>query len=234
MIGVKEMNDSRAMTDIGSAIFIRRSSDTKYHIWLPVTNIPATGSAPEQVETTVTTSAKKTYTQGRQDSPQKELTFMAHRDNFMRLKEDFNKEADFLQINPDLTAWAFRGFVSMYQDEISVGSNLTGKAVITTTYSEDKPRENVLDIIQETVTINSAVNSIVSIEGTGTEVINIVTDPSTATIEAESTSPSVATVTVDAKTVTITGVASGSTLVKITVGATDCSPIVTYVLVEVK
>ena len=55
---VKNIDDTRAMTDIGSAIFVKRAGESKYSLWLAVTNIPATGSAPDQVETTVTTSRK--------------------------------------------------------------------------------------------------------------------------------------------------------------------------------
>ena len=57
-------------------------SNGKYHFALPVTNMPATGSAPDQQEKTVTTDQKKTYIASRQDNPQKEFTFYAHRDNF--------------------------------------------------------------------------------------------------------------------------------------------------------
>lgn len=230
---VKNIDDTRAMTDIGAAIFAKRAGESKYSLWMAVTNIPATGSAPEQVETTVTTSRKKTYTFGRQDNPQKECTFMAHRDNFMILKEDYNKQLDFLQVNPDGTGWAFTGFVSFYQDEISVGSNLTGKAVITVSSSEELPRENVTDIIQETVTFVSAVPADVTIKGTGTYKINVVTDPADATLAATSLTESVATVQVSEKEVTITGVKAGSCLVKLEASKTDCTKGVTYILVKV-
>lgn len=230
---IKQIDDTRAMTDIGSAIFAKRAGQSKYSLWLPVTNIPATGSAPEQVDTTVTTSRKKTYTQGRQDNPQKELTFWAHRNNFMTLKEDYNKQLDFLQINPDGTGWAFQGFVSFYQDEISVGSNLTGKSTITVSSSEELPRDNVSDIIEETVTFISAVPSDVTINGTGKYELNIITDPADATLEATSLTPSVATATISTNKLTITGVVKGSTLVKIEATKSDCASGITYILVKV-
>ena len=231
---IKNIDDTRAMTDIGSAIFVKRAGQSKYSLWLPVTNIPATGSAPETVETTVTTSRKKTYTFGRQDNPQKECTFMAHRNNFKTLEADYNKQLDFLQVNPDGTGWAFTGFVSFYQDEISTGSNLTGKAIITVSSSEELPRDNVSDIIQETVTFVSAVDADVTIEGTGTYKINVVTDPADATLTAESLTSTVATATANDKEVTITGVKAGSCLVKLTATKADCADGVTYILVNVK
>ena len=230
---IKNIDDTRAMTDISSAIFVKRAGQSKYSLWLPVTNIPATGSAPETVETTTTTSRKKTYTFGRQDNPQKECTFMAHRNNFKTLEADYNKQLDFLQINPDGTGWAFTGFVSFYQDEISTGSNLTGKAVITVSSSEELPRDNVSDIIEETVTFVSAVDSDVTIKGKGTYEINVVTDPADATLEAASLTEGVATATVSSKEVTITGVATGSCLIKLTAKKSGCADGVTYILVNV-
>ena len=212
---VKAIDDTRAMTDIGAAIFAKRAGQSKYSLWLCVTNIPATGSAPEQVETTVTTSRKKTYTYGRQDNAQKECTFMAHRNNFKILKNDYNKQLDFLQINPDGTGWKFQGYVSFYQDEVTVGSNLTGKAVITVSSSEELPVDNVSDIIQDTAIFTSAVPSDVAITGTGTFSFAVTTDPAGATLAATSDSNAVATVAVSSGTVTITGVAAGSTLVKL-------------------
>lgn len=230
---VKEINDTRAMTDIGAAIFVKRGGATKYSLWLATTNIPATGSAPEQVETTVNTSRKKTYTYGRQDTPQKECTFMAHRDNFEILKGDYNKQLDFLQINPDGTGWKFSGFVSFYQDEVAVGSNLTGKAVITVSSSEELPTINVADIIEETVTFISSVPADVQLEGTANTTINIVTDPADATLSATTDTEGVATVTAEANGIKITGVKAGSAIIKVTAKKTDCADGVTHILVRV-
>lgn len=233
---VKNIDDTRAITDIGSAIFVKRSGDTKYSLWLAVTNIPATGSAPDQVETTVTTSRKKTYTFGRQDTPQKEFTFMAHRDNFTILSDDYNKQLDFLQVNPDSTGWAFRGYVSFYQDEISVGANLTGKAVITVTSSEETPRTNVSDIVMESVTFTSVIPADVAVTTTGTGnifTIKPTTDPADATITVASSSTSIATATISEGTITITGVAVGSCIVTLTATKTNLATTKTSILVTV-
>lgn len=231
---VKKIDDLRAYTDIGSAIFVKRAGQSKYSLWLCVTNIPATGSAPDTVETTVTTSRSKNYVFGRKDNPQKECTFMAHRDNFMILKEDYNKKLDFLQVNPDGTGWRFQGYVSFYQDEISLAGALTGKAVITVSSADELPVDDVTDIIEETVTFISAINDIVEIAPEGTKEIVIETDPSDATVAVESKTTSVATASYASGKVTITGVAAGSSLVKITASKSGCANGVTYVLVIVK
>lgn len=231
---VKNIVDNRAISDIGAALFVKRGGESKYHLWMPLTNIPATGSTNETIDTTVTTARMSTSIAGRQNPGQKECTFMAHRDNFMILREDNRKTLDFLQVNPDGTGHKFQGMVTSYQDEVTVGGNLTGKAVITVTKAEELPVSNVLDIIQDTVTFESAVPAVVYISGTGSESINLETDPAEATVTAESDTEGVATAVVTANALKITGVKSGSAIVKVTAKQTDCADGITYILVKVE
>ena len=223
----------RAYTDIGAAVFDKKANG-KFSLFIPVTNIPATGSAPDQQEKTVTTDVVKTYIQGRQDTPQKEFTFYAHRDNFNILKDAYNKEKEFLQINPDGTGWKFNGFVSFYQDEVSVGNNIEGKYVVTITDREDLPLNDVRDIIEDTAIINSIVPDTIEIAGTGKEEFNVVTMPTTATITAVSNAESVATVTVAEKKVTVTGVVKGYAIVTLTTASEGYATQNKTILVEVK
>ena len=223
----------RAYTDMGSAVFDKKSNG-KYSLFVPVTNIPATGSAPDQQEKTVTTDIVKTYIQGRQDTPQKEFTFYAHRDNFNILREAYNKEKEFLQINPDGTGWKFNGFVSFYQDEVSVGNNMEAKYVVTVTDREALPLNDVRDWIEDTAVISSIIPDTVEIEGTGKNEFNVVTMPTNATIAAESDATGVATVSVAEKKVTITGVAEGHAIITITTSAEGYASQKKTILVNVK
>lgn len=228
--------DDRAMTDIGARMMIKGASG-KYSLFVPVTNIPATGSAPEQVEKTVTTSKKKSYMEGRQDSPQKECTFYAHRDNFMKLAAAKNVEQDFLQVNPDGTGFKFSGFVSYYQDEVSVGNNITGKYVITVTKSDADAISNVMDLVEDTVIFTSSVPNMVTVDHSATDptyAFKVVLDPSDATVTAESDTTGVATVAVSSGTVTITAVAAGTAIIKLTASKTGCASNFTTVLVTVE
>lgn len=230
---LKAIDDNRGVSDIGSAIFVKRAGESKYHLWLAVSDIPATGSAPETIEKTVTTSRTKNYIFGRKDNAQKEFTFMAHRDNFMTLKQDYNKELDFLQVNPDGTGWKFKGYVSFYQDAVSLGAALNGKAVITVSQGDELPVDDVTDIIQESIIFTNAIPEIVRISGTGTQTLVIETDPSDATVAVASSATGVATATVSTKTITITGVATGSAIITITASKTNLQNGVTHILVLV-
>lgn len=234
---IKAIDDNRAMSDIGSAIFVKREGQSKYFLWLPVTDMPATGSAPETIEKTVTTSRTKNYTFGRKDNSQKEFTFMAHRDNFMILKQDYNKQLNFLQVNPDGTGWKFQGYVSFYQDAVSLGANLNGKGVITVSHADELPLDDVTDIIGESVIFTNPVEAVVEISGTDKYEAIIETDPSDATITVASSAEGFATASMGTETnshkLTITGVKKGSTIVTITAKKTDLADGVTHILVRV-
>lgn len=230
---VKETNDLRASQDIGSALFIRRPEDTKYHLYLPVTDMPATGSAPATADSTVTTSRVNTQTSARKTIDQKEYTFFAHRDNYKTLEQDYHEQRDFLEVNPDGTGWVFSGEVDYYQDATSVNNNKQAKLVITVSSAEATPRMNVLDLIEDTVTFPTVVPPTVKLTGTGSYSFNVSADPSTAVISAVSDTTGVATVQVAEKKVTITGVKKGSCIVTLTATATDCYKGVTTILVIV-
>lgn len=231
---VKNTPDNRGISDIASALFVKRGGDTKYHLRLCLTNIPATGSEPETLDTTVTSSRTKTSTPGRIDPGQKTCTFLAHRDNFEILKKDHRKNLDFLQVNPDGTGYKYQGIVTSYQDETSVGSNMTGKAIITVTSADELPINNVIDLIQESVTFVSAIDAVVKVAIGGTEKLNIETDPSDATITAESDTNVVATVAVANGIATVTGVKKGSAIVKIKATKDELAEGLTHVLVIVE
>lgn len=231
---IKNIEDVRAQYDTGSALLIKRAASGKYSLFLPLTNIPATGSNPDQVEVTVTTARTKTYIEGRKDNPQKELTFYAHRDNFMKIKDEQALGIrDFLQINPDGTAWAYKGKIAYYQDETSVNNTITAKATITVISAEEDVRNMVDDLVEDIVTFTSTVPGEVSLAAAGTKEITVETDPSTATIAVASDATSVATVAVAANKVTITGVAAGYAIVKITGTVTGSASNYTTVKVKV-
>ena len=211
---IKNIDDQRATTDMGSALFVQKSNG-KFSLMLPVTDLPATGSAPDQQEVTTTTSRRKVYTPARQDTPQKEFTFFPHRDNYIILEKYINKSASFLQIKEDGTAWAFKGKVTYYDDAISTNSVSTAKLVVTVSSASETPILNVYDMIEDTVTITSAIDSVVEVKASEKAEFAVECDPADATLSAKSDTEAVATATVAEGVVTITGVEAGSAIITI-------------------
>lgn len=230
---MKNIDDQRAFTDMGSALLVLKASG-KYSLFLPITDTPATGSAPDQQETTTTTSRRKTYVAARQDTPQKEFTFYPHRDNFRILKEYYGKSASFMQLNPDGTAWLFEGSVSYFQDAVSTNSVSAAKLEITCSSADEQPIDNAYDLIEDTVTFTNVINAIETIKGTGSVAVNVLTDPADATITVESETTSVATANYSDGVVTITGVKAGSAVIKITASKSGNASSTTTILAIVE
>lgn len=224
----------RGLSDVGTALFVK-GTNGKYHFFIPVTNMPATGSAPDQAEKTVTTDQKKTYIKGRQDNPPKEFTYYAHRNNFIKIKElsESASSFDFLQLNPDFTGNKFSGSISYYQDEVSVGNNLTGKLVITVSQSDENPTINVYDLLEDIVVFENEVPDTIYLNSSGTYAITLQTNPATATISATADTQGVATAQASEKKVTINAVAAGSCLVTIKATSSGYSEGMTTILVVV-
>ena len=208
--------EDRALSEHrGSGLFVKKASG-KYSILLPITGTGENGSAPAQLDKTAIGNAQATSVEGRTENPQKSIPFFAHRDNIKILEEIKGKPLEFIRLLPDLTGFKYSGTVNYMITNTDVGGLEQGEITITPT-SKDEYVENCYDLIEDTALITNAIDEVVTINGTGTYEINVSTNPSDATIEAESDTTGTATVQVADKKVTITGVASGSAIITITV-----------------
>lgn len=208
--------EDRALSEHrGSGLFVKKASG-KYSILLPITGTGENGSAPAQLDKTAIGNAQATSVEGRTENPQKSIPFFAHRDNIKILEEIKGKPQEFIRLLPDFTGFKYSGTVNYMISNTDVGGLEQGEMTITPT-SKDEYVENCYDLIEDTALIVNSIDEVVTINGTGTYEINVSTNPSDATIEAESDTTGTATVQVVDKKVTITGVASGSAIITITV-----------------
>lgn len=208
--------EDRALSEHrGSGLFVKKASG-KYSILLPITGTGENGSAPAQLDKTAIGNPQATSVEGRTENPQKSIPFFAHRDNIKILEEIKGKPQEFIRLLPDFTGFKYSGTVNYMISNTDVGGLEQGEMTITPT-SKDEYVENCYDLIEDTAIIVNSIDEVVNIKGTGTYEINVSTNPSDATIEAESDTTGTATVQVAEKKVTITGVATGSAIVTITV-----------------
>lgn len=192
-------------------------TDGKYKMLIPVSEMPATASAPSTQQKTVLTDAKHTYVQGLQSSEQKTYAFNYHRDNINVLKEYAGKPLTFLERNSDDTGERFRGTLTFGRNTASVDSLLQGQLFITVTDADEFPLNDVRDIVKPTAIITSALED-VELTGTASKSITLETSPN-ATVSATSSSNSIATCAVVSGVLTITGVASGYCFINLEVTA---------------
>ena len=225
--------EDRALSEHrGSGIFTKKANG-KYSLFLPVTGTGENGSAPAQLDKTVIGNAQATSVEGRTENPQKTLPFYAHRDNIAILEAVKGQALEFLRVLPDFTAMKYSGTVNYRLTNTDVGGLEQGEMTITPT-SKDEYVENCYDLLEDTALITNSIPEVVTIEGTGTYEINVSTNPSDATISAESDTTGTATVQVSDKKVTITGVATGSAIVSIKTTASDHQSFTRTVLVVVE
>ena len=208
--------EDRALSEHrGSGLFVKKANG-KYSILLPITGTGENGSAPAQLDKTAIGNPQATSVEGRTENPQKSIPFFAHRDNIKILEEIKGKPQEFIRLLPDFTGFKYSGTVNYMISNTDVGGLEQGEITITPS-SKDEYVENCYDLIEDTAIIVNSIDEVVNIKGTGTYEINVSTNPSDATIEAESDTTGTATAQVADKKVTITGVASGSAIITITV-----------------
>ena len=206
--------EDRALSEHRGSALLMKKANGKYSILLPVTGTGENGSTPAQLDKTAIGNRQATSVEGRQDNPQKTIPFFTHRDNINILEGIKGETHDFLRLLPDFTGFKFSGKVSYMASNTDVGSLEQGQITITPETS-DEYIENCYDLVEDTVVFTSAIDEVVTIEGTGTKEIALTTNPADATITASSETVATATASIANNKLTITGVADGSTIVTI-------------------
>ena len=205
----------RALSEhLGSGLYNKKANG-KYSLFIPVTNLGEIGSAPEQIEKTVVGNMARSYVEGRKDSPQQTLTFYVHRDNLRILEGIKNTTQDFLRVFPDFSAIKYSGKVSYSVSDTGLDAAEQGTMSITITVPEEVV-DDCFALLEDTAVFTNDIPEVVTIEGTGTQIINATINPSDATIEAKSETTAVATATVNGNQITITGVKEGTSVVELT------------------
>ena len=225
--------EDRALSEHRGSALLMKKDNGKYSILLPVEGTGENGSAPAQLEKTAIGNKQATSTEGRTENPQKTIPFYTHRDNLTILNAIKGENHEFLRLLPDFTGFKYSGTVNYKANNTDVGALEQGELTITPT-SSDEFVENCYDLVEDTVVFTNSIDEVITIEGTGNEVITVSTNPADATISAESDTTGVATVQASEKTVTITGVTAGSAIVTITATKSGYATFNRSVLVIVK
>lgn len=215
----------RAYTDKGllskdSALMVYDETLSKYKLLIPTTDLPETKGAPSTQEKTVLTDHSITEVEGLQSNSQKTYTFNYHRDNLIQLNKFVGKTLRFMEVNPDLTGEKFTGSLVYGRSSVAVDGIVQGQIFITVNSAEDLPVTDVRSEIVNTAICKTPLNDIELQYKTSSVIIDLETEPSTATVTASSSSTSIATASISSGKLTITGVAEGNALISLTITAT--------------
>ena len=206
-------------------------NDSKFSLLLPVSEMPETRTAPDQVDKTVLSDGGYTYAEGLQGSDTKQYTFNYHRDNVRALKKVKGKELTFLERNPDNTGERYKGTLTYSRNSLAVNGIVQGTIYITVSSADEDAIDDVRDLVKPTAIITTPLNDVV-VDKAGTYEIQLETSPN-ATVTATSSSASIATASIASNKLTITGVAKGFAMVELTVSATGEATSYRTIAVEV-
>lgn len=225
--------EDRALSEHRGSALLMKKANGKYSILLPVEGTGENGSTPAQLDKTAIGNAQATSVEGRTENPQKTIPFYTHRDNLRVLEGIKGETHEFLRLLPDFTGFKYSGTVSYMANNTDVGALEQGQITITPS-SKDEYVENCYDLVEDTVVFTSSIDEVVYIEGTGTKIINVSTNPADATVTVKSETEGVATATADGNAITIKGVTKGSAIVEITATKDEYASFNRTVLVIVK
>ena len=205
--------------------------DSKFSLLLPVSEMPETRTAPDQVDKTVLSDGGYTYAEGLQGSDTKQYTFNYHRDNVRALKKVKGKELTFLERNPDNTGERYKGTLTYSRNSLAVNGIVQGTIYITVSSADEDAIDDVRDLVKPTAIITTPLNDVV-VDKEGTYEVQLETSPN-ATVTATSSSASIATASIASNKLTITGVAKGFAMVELAVSATGEATSYRTIAVEV-
>lgn len=203
----------------GACLCIKEGNDTKYHLLIPVADMPQTKGAPSTQAKTVLSDSSVTEVEGLQTNEQKTYTFNYHRDNIIQLKKYTGRQISFLERNPDNVGEKYTGTLKFGRSALSVDGIVQGQIFITVNSADEEPIDDCRDLVQPTAVITSPLPDVV-VTGTGSVDVLIETSVG-ATVTATSKSTSIATCSYSNGKLTITGVAAGNTLINLVTSATN-------------
>lgn len=234
--GYEEFKENRAVSGVGAGLYVKDSTDGKYSLALLLETVPSVSGTTNTIEIDVTGSNIIGKILGKPTVEDKDVQFLLHRDNILRLEELIGETRDWLILTPDNMGFGFTGAVTYKPDDFTSSNSAKGTMTLTATSIDDKPIINALPLLKRTVKFTNAIPSQISISATGTKEIAVELDSATATCTVESdTSTITGSYTKGKVTITSTDTTSGdSAVLKIKASDTGKASWTTSVLIIVE
>lgn len=212
----KEFKEHGLESGFGTILAYKLSNENKYHIVCALTTIPSISGSKNTIGYSTTSNNSVTKVPGKKTINDVEITFPYNADTVTIMNKLADQDIQYAIINLENgLGWKFVANASYRMNDISPDNVNEGTLQLVISSVEDAASDNMLDVYMDTVTFGDGIPNRVSLVGAGTKVINVVTDPTDATLTVESDSDSVCTIANADGVVTITAVAQGSTYVYI-------------------
>lgn len=229
----KKYDDTKVMNGYGSAILVKDASqgETLYHLLITTEEVGFPSGENETFDFNLLQSSSKGKTIGKKDLNNVSVSFMAHRDNFMRLDKYKGKTCDFLSLNPDMTGIHYVGVLD-YSQENASADNVTGTLTIVPISMDNNYIMDCRELIEPTIVFASVIPDKVLVDKQSIE-LDCTTNP-TDGVSVEAVSESEGTVCSAAWSdgkLTITRVANGTDLVTLKATKTGYAEWISSILV---
>lgn len=155
--------DKRVLNGYGSMLLYKLVNESRYHLLIPLETVPGVVGSTDTSEFDLLTSKTKGKLQGKATLEDKEVEFLWHRDNILRLEALVGQTLDFLTIYPDYTARAFSGTIQVRSNDAE-GDILKGTFTISPISAETTTILDCRELIQDTIMITSAIPSIINLD----------------------------------------------------------------------
>lgn len=168
--------ESRGQNAYGSAILIKEPTAEKFSLLIASETVPAVFSSQGSFEFNLVNAPATGKVADKVTLEDKEVEFLLHRDNVVRLEGLKGKTLDFMYFTPDFMGWRFTGTIS-YRPNDATAEILRGTYTITPMSADSAPIIDARSLVQETIAIINAVEDSVQV-GTASHTINVECDVS--------------------------------------------------------
>lgn len=193
----------RGFTGEGGQLNIWDSSLNKYVLFLPLETLPSVVGSTNTLDHDVTTSKTIGKIEGKKTIDNKEITFLWHRDNLVRLNEHLGEQCDFLVSYKDGTGWKFSAKYNYKPDDSPASEKATGTLTLIPNAVDDSATLDVTDLMARTCIIATLLDGELDLKASGTKTYTLTANVDGATYSATSSNTAI-TATISTNTLTIT------------------------------
>lgn len=227
----------RGFTGEGGQLNIWDSKLRKYVLFLPLETLPSVVGSVNTVDHDVTTSKSIGKIEGKMTIDNKEITFLWHRDNLVRLNEHLGEQCDFLVSYRDGTGWKFSAKYNYKPDDAGASEKTTGTLTLIPNAVDDVATLDVTDVMARTCIITTAIDGEIELKANETKTYSLVANVDGATYPKPESSNSNITAEITTNTLTITAGTSSkagdSSVIKVKAESIGMASWTTTILVKV-